>query len=204
MLLDLPSESDASAIAQVVAKNLAGQDCIAQEDGSKLRLVRLRGQIGDVQVGGGIVAFSLETRIERLLTPRVEISKAFIVHLAIASTGFDKTVLVNATRLRTCTIAALHFLVFPLGCTCGRTRSRGSSHSLCFANRVLEETSKLDTGRNRVSARKGGIYPSKTNFITQTVKATDTSLGIAVVVELGKAESAIRSQCCLPLILCET
>lgn len=201
MLPDLPSEPNASAVAQVVAKNLAGQDCVAQEDGSELRLVRLRGQVGDVQVRGGIVALSLETRIERFLTPRVEISKSFIVHLATTPASLDKAVLANATRRRTCTIAALRLLAFPLMCTCEGGRSSDSGRSLCLVNRVLEETSKLYTGKNSVSARNGGIYPSKTNFISQAVKATDTCLGIAVVVELGKAESVTASQYFWPTVL---
>lgn len=197
MVLDLPSESNASAVAQVITENLAGQDRVAQEDGSQLRLVRLGGQVGDVQVRGGFVAFGLETRVERLLTPRVEISKSVTVHLAMTSAGLHKTVRAKAkatgpTELRTCTVAALCFLIFPLGCTCEGANGRAGGHSLCLINRVLEETSELDTGRNRVSVRKGGSYPSKTNFVAQAMEASDTGLGISVVVELGKAESEIQ------------
>lgn len=60
------SETNATAVAHAVAKDLAGQDLEGVENGDQLSLGDGLGQVGDVQIGRTVVALGLETSIEAL------------------------------------------------------------------------------------------------------------------------------------------
>ena len=83
---NLPTETNTTAVAQVVSKNLAGQDVVAKEDGGKFlhgtdqpgrqsytrrktlyHLSKGLGQVRHIQISRIGVAFGLQARVERLL-----------------------------------------------------------------------------------------------------------------------------------------
>ncbi len=60
------SESNTTAVALGIVENSAGDDSVVHEDCSKLGLVHVLWQVGDVEVGRALVTLGLETGVERL------------------------------------------------------------------------------------------------------------------------------------------